>query len=47
MQTAPLSGALGVEIRGLDLAQPPSPDLAQRLRELWHRHHLLLFRGLA
>lgn len=46
MQTIPLSGALGVEVRGLDLSTPPEHDLVARLKQLWQTHHLLLFRAL-
>lgn len=40
----PLTKALGVEVRGLDLAQPITPSDADLLREAWGRHHLLLVR---
>ncbi|MEX2648913.1 MAG: TauD/TfdA family dioxygenase [Alphaproteobacteria bacterium] len=43
--TRPLSSALGVEVMGLDLRQTIDAATAKALRELWHRHHLLLFRG--
>jgi taurine dioxygenase len=41
----PLSEALGAEVRGLDLRQPVSPDVAAALRAAWHQFHVLLFRG--
>lgn len=40
-----LSPALGVEIRGLDLARPLSDAQRRELGRLFDRHHLLLFRG--
>ena len=40
----PLS-PLGAEVTGIDLRDPFSDDLKRRLREAWHRHALLLFRG--
>lgn len=44
-EAIPLSPALGVEIRGLDLREPPSKDDLERLRALFDRHGLLLFRA--
>jgi alpha-ketoglutarate-dependent taurine dioxygenase len=41
----PLSPALGIEVRGIDLRWPIGPDLAAAILETWRRHHLLLFRG--
>jgi alpha-ketoglutarate-dependent taurine dioxygenase len=40
----PLSPALGIEVRGVDLRWPAAPDLADAIVETWRRHHLLLFR---
>lgn len=41
----PLSSALGMEVSGLDLTQPQSPEVIEALRKVWHEHALLLFRG--
>ena len=43
IETAPLSPALGVEVRGLDLHGDPAP-WTDELRSLLARHHLLAFR---
>ena len=42
---APLSDALGAEVRGLDLSRPMSAPTFDRLRAAWLRHIVLLFRG--
>jgi alpha-ketoglutarate-dependent taurine dioxygenase len=44
MDITELSPALGVEIRGLDARRPLGAAAERRLRELYERHHLLLFR---
>lgn len=41
----PLSPAIGAEIRGLDLADAPTGAAGAALRELFNRHHVLVFRG--
>jgi taurine dioxygenase len=41
----PLSDTLGAEIHGVDLAKPQDNATAEALREAWHRHVMLLFRG--
>jgi taurine dioxygenase len=38
-------GALGAEVRGLDLREPQPREIAAALRAAWHRFHVLLFRG--
>ena len=45
MQTRPLHPAIGLEIRGLDLARPLDPATLQQIRDLWARHLVLLFPG--
>ena len=45
LRTRPLSPALGVEVAGLDVAGPIAPAMAEALRDLLRRHHLLLLRG--
>jgi taurine dioxygenase len=42
---APLSGALGAEVRGLDLSRPLDNQALDRLRDAWLTHVVLLFRG--
>ncbi|MGE0719509.1 MAG: TauD/TfdA dioxygenase family protein [Alphaproteobacteria bacterium] len=44
LETRPVSPALGVEILNLDLTQPIGSDVADELRALYRRHHLLLLR---
>jgi taurine dioxygenase len=41
----PLSDAIGAEIIGLDLRERPDPALFDAIRETWHDHGVLLFRG--
>ena len=38
------AGALGAEVRGLDLSRPIDGPLAQALREAWLEHQVLFFR---
>lgn len=44
MEVVPLSPAIGVEIRGVDLRDPVTPGDVELLRRLFDRHGLLLFR---
>lgn len=44
LETVPLEGPFGLEVRGLDLRDELEPDLAGLLRVLFDEHHLLLFR---
>jgi alpha-ketoglutarate-dependent taurine dioxygenase len=41
-----LSDALGVEILGVDPAQPIEPDTLHDIRQLWLEHNIALFRGV-
>ncbi|MEM5386644.1 TauD/TfdA family dioxygenase [Paraburkholderia phymatum] len=41
----PLASAIGAEVIGLDLRQPLDDDTIAALRDAWHRHTILLFRG--
>jgi taurine dioxygenase len=41
----PLSGALGAEIRDLDLSRPLDAKTFDEVRETFNHHHVLLFRG--
>jgi taurine dioxygenase len=42
----PLSNALGAEVCGIDVTVPLAEDLVSAIRRAWHRHHILLFRGI-
>ena len=44
LEVVPLDGALGAEIRGLDLKRPIAPDVQKRLREAWARYLVLVVR---
>ena len=41
----PVSFALGAEIDGVDPADDLEEAVIDAIREVWHRHHLLLLRG--
>ncbi|HSW15587.1 MAG TPA: TauD/TfdA family dioxygenase [Ramlibacter sp.] len=41
----PFDGALGADIRGIDLNEPLSPDDVRALQAAWSRHLVLRFRG--
>jgi taurine dioxygenase len=43
--TTPLAPTVGVEVHGVDLTQPFTPEVADELRELMWQHSVLLFRG--
>jgi taurine dioxygenase len=45
MRINPLSSAIGAEIEGLDLRQELDAATFQSVREAWHKHGILLFRG--
>ena len=36
---------IGAEIRGIDLRRPLDPDTLRQVRDAWHAHTVLLFRG--
>lgn len=44
-EVRPLSPALGGEVVGLDLSAPLAADAAAELKNAWHRHQVLVFRG--
>jgi len=44
ISAVPLAGALGAEIRGVDLSQPISDGTIAQLRALWLEHLVLFFR---
>lgn len=41
----PLSSALGMEVTGIDLRAPQPDQVIDALRNAWHEHVILLFRG--
>jgi taurine dioxygenase len=41
---APVAGLVGAEIGGVDLSHPPTPDIAETLRQALARHLVLFFR---
>jgi taurine dioxygenase len=41
----PLSPAIGAKIIGVDLRRPMDDATFQRIRDAWHKHCILLFRG--
>lgn len=43
-EVRPLTPSFGAEVRGVDLARDHDPASVAAIRELWHRHQLLLFR---
>jgi taurine dioxygenase len=43
----PIAGALGAEVSGLDLSQPLTPALLERLHDGWMEHQVLFFRDQA
>ena len=45
LEVVPTGAALGAEIRGVDLTHPVCDALGRALREAWHEHLVLLFRG--
>jgi taurine dioxygenase len=47
IDVAPLSGALGAEIKGLDLARPIDAKTETLLRDAWTRHLVLVVRNQA
>ncbi|MCF8471149.1 MAG: TauD/TfdA family dioxygenase [Parvibaculum sp.] len=45
IEIIPTGAALGAEVRGLDLSKPLSGDAFEAVRQAWHDHIVLLFRG--
>ncbi len=45
IEIVPTGGALGAEIRGLDLSQPLGDAARAIVLEAWYQYHLLVFRG--
>lgn len=46
METVSLGHALGAEIRGVDIAGVLSDTDIAAIRDAWHRHHVIVFRGV-
>jgi taurine dioxygenase len=46
IESIPLAPALGAEIVGFDLSAPLADSACQALRDMWHRHVVLVVRGL-
>jgi taurine dioxygenase len=44
MDVRPIAGALGAEVRGVDLRKPLSAELAAAIRRAWLEHLVLFFR---
>jgi taurine dioxygenase len=44
LEIRPIAGALGAEVRDVDLRKPLSRDLAAAIREVWLEHLVLFFR---
>tara|TARA_Y100000588_G_scaffold233332_1_gene247028 strand:- start:259 stop:1119 length:861 start_codon:yes stop_codon:yes gene_type:complete len=47
MEIIPLGHALGVEIRGVDIAEEIGDNTVAAIREAWHRHHIIVFRDVS
>ena len=47
MEVVPLGHALGAEIRGVDITGDIGDNSGAAIREAWHRHHIIVFRGVA
>lgn len=41
----PLHPVIGAEIGGVDLSRDPDPAIIEAIRDAWHKHTVLLFRG--
>ncbi|MEN8160899.1 MAG: TauD/TfdA family dioxygenase [Myxococcota bacterium] len=47
LRISPISGALGAEVEGIDLAEPLAPGMKKALEEAWMQHQVLFFRDQA
>ena len=45
MEIVPLSGALGAEIRGVNVSRPLDDATFGRIRDAWHEHLVIVLRG--
>jgi taurine dioxygenase len=45
LEAQPLSGALGLEVHGIDLGQPLSAEMVAAIRAAFNENHVLVFRG--
>ena len=46
MELILLAHALGAEIRGIDITATPSEEEINKIRSIWHKHHVIVFRGI-
>lgn len=46
MEVEPLGYALGAEIRDVDITGDLGENAVAAIREAWHRHHVIVFRGV-
>lgn len=44
IQVAPIAGALGAEVSGVDLSQPLAPQTEKEIHDAWMKHLVLFFR---
>src|SRR6185295_5096000 len=42
IEVRPISGALGAEVRGIDVSHPPAPEVIAEIRQAW-LEHLVIF----
>ncbi|CAN5328401.1 hypothetical protein BH10PSE17_BH10PSE17_01380 [soil metagenome] len=45
MKFTKMSGALGADVTGIDLARPLDPATTDAIKQLWSEHLVLRFRG--
>ncbi len=45
IEVIPMGGPCGAEIRGVDLSQPISSDVAEQIQRAWNEHIVIFFRG--
>jgi alpha-ketoglutarate-dependent taurine dioxygenase len=43
LEVRPLTASIGAEVRGVDLSQPLGTETVNRIRDVWHRHHVVFF----
>jgi len=46
VEAVPLGHALGAEIRGIDIAGPLTDNDIAEIRDIWQRHHAVVFREI-
>jgi taurine dioxygenase len=45
LTVTPLTGSIGAEIHGVDFSREISPDVAQAIKDAFHRHFVVVFRN--